>query len=172
MRTIKMPAYTLPYFGTIHSENLEEYYEVDAEMNGKVVQIDLNFEANTLSLENFERVKSFIENIEKFDQNNHAYIQQNFEGEHDGTVKEYVDFHLDELSDDFLVHIGISNSIDKTQQFLNKLYLTRIGLYPDGKYDTSYFAVFDYTVNRELSDQLMVVKTDHQGHLDHLSWES
>lgn len=83
-----------------------------------------------------------------------------------------MDFHLDELGDDFLAHIGISNSIDKTQQFLNKLYLTRIGLYPDGKYDTSYFAVFDYTVNRELSDQLMVVKTDHQGHLDHLSWES
>jgi hypothetical protein len=167
-----MTEYTLPYFGAINIESLAEYYEVDVEVNEKLVQIDLNFEANTLSLENFERVKSFIENIEKFDQNSHAYIQQNFEGEQDGTVKEYVYFHLDELGDDFLAHIGISNSIDKAQQFLNKLYLTRIGLYPDGKYDTSYFAVFDYTTNQELSDQLLVVKTDHQGRLDHLSWES
>ena len=58
-----MTEYTLPYFGTINIESLEEYYEVEVEVNGKVVRIDLNFEANTLSLENFERVKSFIENI-------------------------------------------------------------------------------------------------------------
>lgn len=47
-----------------------------------------------------------------------------------------------------------------------------VGLYPDGKYDTSYFTVFDYMVNQELSDQLIVVKTDHQGYLDQLFWES
>ena len=167
-----MSEYTLPHFGTLKLESLEEYYQVDLELNGKAVQVDLNFEANTLDVETFQRVKSFIENIEKFDQKNQDYIQQDFENEREGTVKEYVDFHIEELGDDFLEKIGISNPIDKAQQFLTKLYLTRVGLYPDGKYDTSYFAVFDYTTNRDLTDQLIVVKTDDHGNLDHLSWES
>lgn len=63
-----MPEYTLPHFGTLQLESLEEYYQVDLELNGKAVQVDLNFEANTLDVETFQRVKSFIENIEKFDQ--------------------------------------------------------------------------------------------------------
>ncbi|WP_315079767.1 DUF2004 domain-containing protein [Acinetobacter guillouiae] len=87
-------------------------------------------------------------------------------------VKDYVDFHIEELGDDCLEKIGISNPTDKAQHFLTKLYLTRSGLYPDGKYDTAYFTVYDYTDNQQLSDQLIVVKIDHQGHLDHLNWES
>ena len=43
---------------------------------------------------------------------------------------------------------------------------------PLEEHDTSYFAVFDYTTNRDLTDQLIVVKTDDHGNLDHLSWES
>ena len=97
-----MSEYTLPHFGILQLESLEEYYQVDLELNGKAVQVDLNFEANTLDVETFQRVKSFIENIEKFDQKNQDYIQQDFENEREGTVKEYVDFHIEELGDDCL----------------------------------------------------------------------
>jgi hypothetical protein len=39
--------------------------------------------------------------------------------------------------------------------------LIRIGLYPDGKYGTEYFGVFDYSIeiDGKMSDQLLVVKT-------------
>lgn len=42
----------------------------------------------------------------------------------------------------------------------------------DGKYGTPHFAVFDYTVGRDITDQLIVVNTDAGGNLDLLSWES
>lgn len=164
---------TLPHFGKLEIENLEEYYNLDIEFNGKEIQIDLNFENKTIDTATFDKIKNFIENIEKFDKQNQDYIKNDFDDENGDTVKEYVTFHVEELGDDFLQQLEISSDIlDKEQAFLTKLNLTRVGLYPDGKYDTSYFAVFDYTLNKDLTDQLIVVKTDENGNLDHLSWES
>ena len=164
---------TLPHFGKLEIENLEEYYNVDIEFNGKEIQIDLNFENKTIDTATFDKINNFIENIEKFDKQNQDYIKNDFGDENGETVKEYVTFHVEELGNDFLEQIDISSdNTDKEQAFLTKLYLTRVGLYPDGKYDTSYFAVFDYTVNKDLTDQLIVVNTDENGNLDHLSWES
>ncbi|SFN51705.1 hypothetical protein SAMN05421738_1142 [Algoriella xinjiangensis] len=167
-----MTEYTLPHFGKLQVENLEEYYNVDIELGGKEIQIDLNFENKTINIEDFDTIKHFIENIENFDKQNQHYIKSDYDDENGNTVKEYVTFHIEELGEEFLEQINIDNQTDKEQQFLTKLNLTRVGIYPDGKYDTSYFAVFDYTVNKELTDQLIVVKTDNKGNLDHLSWES
>lgn len=50
--------------------------------------------------------------------------------------------------------------------------LVRIGLYPDGKYGSDNFAVFDYTINQDLTNQLIVVNTDENGVFEHISWES
>ncbi|WP_413511690.1 DUF2004 domain-containing protein [Myroides odoratus] len=168
-----MAEYTLPYFGKLQTENLEEYYNVDIEFSGKEIQIDLNFENKTIDIVTFDKLKNFVENITIFDKQNQGYIKSDFDDEHGDTVKEYVTFHIDELGDDFLGQIDISSdNTNKEQAFLTKLHLTRVGLYPDGKYGTSYFAVFDYSVNKDLTDQLIVVKTDENGNLDHLSWES
>ena len=43
-----MADYALPYFGNLTTENLEEYYDVDIELNGNKIQIDLNFENKTI----------------------------------------------------------------------------------------------------------------------------
>ena len=164
---------TLLHFEKIQIENLEEYYNVDIQFNGKEIQIDLNFENKTIDASTFDKIKNFLENIEKFDKQNEDYIKSDFENENGDTVKEYVTFHIEELGDDFLEQMDISSDeTDKVQILLTKLHLRRIGLYPDGKYDTSYFAVFDYSFNPEFTDQLIVVKTDENGNLDHLSWES
>lgn len=66
------------------------------------------------------------------------------------------------------------------KQLLEKLALERVGLYPNVKYETKYFAVFDYTFEgnafidgrRTMTNQILVVKTDSKGNLDHLAWES
>jgi len=164
---------TLPHFGKLEIENLEEYYNVDIEFNGKEIQIDLNFENKKINTVTFDKIKDFIENIAEFDRQNQGYIKSDFDDENEDTVKEYVTFHVEELGNEFLEQINISSDdTDKEKTFLTKLHLTRVGLYPDGKYNTSYFAVFDYSINKELTDQLIVVKTDENGNLDHLNWES
>jgi hypothetical protein len=57
------------------------------------------------------------------------------------------------------------------EQLLNKLRLIKVGLYPDY---TDYYGVFDYSIDieGEPCNQLLVVKTDNQGRLDHITWES
>jgi hypothetical protein len=168
-----MAEYTLPHFGKLQTKNLEEYYNVDVELIGRKIQIDLNFENKTINTATFDKIKNFIENIGKFDKQNQGYIKNDFDDENGDTVKEYVTFHIEELGDEFLEKIDISSdNTDKEKAFLTKLHLKRVGLYPDGKYNTSYFAVFDYSVNKDLTDQLIVVKTDENGNLDHLCWES
>ena len=168
-----MTDYSLPYFGQINLNALNEYYDAVIDLNDKNVKLDINFDKTTIEKFSMDKIKPFIENIGNFDKQNKSYIDKDFNDENGDTVKEYVTFHVEELGDEFLEQINIdSNQIDKEQQFLTKLHLTRVGLYPDGKYNTSYFAVFDYTVNKDLTNQLIVVKTDDKGNLDHLSWES
>lgn len=168
-----MAEYFLPHFGKLQTDNLEEYYDADIEFNGNEIQIDLNFEKKTIDIETLDAIKDFIDNIHHFDKQNQSYIKSDFDDENGETVKEYVTFHIEELGEDFLRQIDISaGEADIEEQFLTKLHLTRVGIYPDGKYDTSYFAVFDYTVDKYLTDQLIVVITDRKGNLDHLTWES
>ncbi len=65
-----MTNYTLPHFGKIATENLEEYYDADIDFNGNKVQIDLNFENKTIETSAMDKVKKIIENIEQFDKQN------------------------------------------------------------------------------------------------------
>ena len=59
-----MAEYTLPHFGNLPTENLEEYYDVDIEFNGNQIQIDLNFETKTIDTLTMDKVKNFIESID------------------------------------------------------------------------------------------------------------
>ena len=51
---------------------------------------------DNLNKQTLDQINYFLENIAKFDQKNQYYIQQDFENEKEGTVKEYVDFHIEE----------------------------------------------------------------------------
>ena len=70
-KLVKATASAIYQIGILQLESLEGYYQVDLELNGKAVHVDLNFEANTLDVETFQRVKSFIENIENKPYVNH-----------------------------------------------------------------------------------------------------
>lgn len=146
-----MAEYTLPHFGKLHTENLEDYYDVDIEFNGSEIQIDLNFEDITIDTSTMDKVKNFIENIDKFDKLNKTYIHNDYSDEDGDTVKFYLEHHLEEISkDEISILIKFDNlSIEPEQQLLTKLKLVRVGLYP---HDEDNFAIFDYTIGREFTD--------------------
>lgn len=163
----------LPYFGEIDIEALLDYYNINTSFNNKQVSLDINFLNTSISEAVYERINAFLDNIREFNNQNKSIIERNFkEG---GEVVDYIQFHLEELSEEELASI-IDNNNPRTreEQILNKLRLVRIGLYPDGKYETSYFAVFDYSIeiDGDPSNQLVVVKTNERGELDHVTWES
>lgn len=164
-----MSEYTLAYFGEINADALKEYYEADLELDGRVIRIDLNFESKILDKQTTEQIKFFIENIARFAHQNKSLIQQDLETKNDSVVKSYIDVHIEELGKDFLEQLEISDKSNPAQQLLERLHLKRIGIYPD---DKLCFGVFDYTIDNEKTDNLIVLKTDCRGNLDDIYWES
>jgi len=164
-----MANFKLPYFGFLDSTALDEYYDVNIDFNNNQIQIDLNFENKTIDIERLETVQHFIENIRIHDLKNKKHIEDDFS---DGdTVQEYVEHHIEELAtDDLNKLIGLNTKItDQPKLLLNKLHLIRVGLYPDSK---DQFAIFDYSLGQELTDQLVVINTDENGNLDYITMES
>ncbi|AYN06295.1 DUF2004 domain-containing protein [Flavobacterium sp. 140616W15] len=167
--------YNFPYFEEINSQELKEYYSVEVDFNDTKISIDLNFENDSIDQPSIETIKIFLENIKKFDKQNRSYIEDDLK-EEDGETRDYINFYFDELE-----QVEISKIIDldntntsKEILLLNELKLNRVGLYPDGKYNTTYYGVFDYSIDidGEPCDQLLVVKTNEKGNLDQITWES
>ena len=164
-----MPSFKLPHFGVIDPTNLDEYYDVDIDFNNKEIQIDLNFESKTITVERLEILRHFIENIRIHDINNKKHIENDFS---DGdTVQEYLENHIEELATDDLAQLIGSNikTVDQPKLLLKKLHLIRVGLYPDSK---EQFAIFDYSLGQELTNYLVVINTDENGNLDYITMES
>jgi Protein of unknown function (DUF2004) len=166
-----MANYTLPYFGQIDTDQLEEYLDVDIDFKGNQVQIDLNFEGNKIETERLDAVKAFIDNLEKFDTQNKTYISQDFDDEECDTVKTYLEHHLEEIDKNELSEL--IDPSDKTKepikQLLEKLHLVRVGLYPDNEDE---FAIFDYSIGQEITQYLVVINTNEKGELDYMTMES
>lgn len=166
-----MEDYTLPHFGNLSLENLEEYYDVDIEFDGNQIQIDLNFENKTFDKPTMDKVKKFIENIDKFDKQNKTYILNDYNDEDGDTVKLYLEHHLEEVSKEELSNLIDFEDTTKEpeQQLLTKLTLVRVGLYPESE---DNFAIFDYSIGQEITSYLVVINTDENGNLDYMTMES
>ena len=166
-----MPTIKLPHFGTLDPASLEEYYDVEIEYNNTATQIDLNFDSTSIDIARLELVKHFIDNIRIHDLNNKKLIQQDFEDEDADTVRMYIAYHLEELASDDLEELAGPDTkpADLPLALLNKLHLVRVGLYPD---NDEQFATFDYSIDTELTNHLVVLFTDENGNLDYMTMES
>jgi len=166
-----MSSYALPHFGELDLSNLDEYYDVEIEFNGKEVDLDLNFEKKTVDPARLDIIKKFLENLPEFDQKNKKYINEDFEGEDTDTVATYVEHHMEELDEEELGDIidFENKAVEPERQFVNALHLVRVGFYPHGE---DQFAIFDYSIGREITDYLIVIFTDENGDLEYMTMES
>ena len=166
-----MSMYTLPHFGQIDLTKLEECYDVTIEFNGGETEIDLNFEQKTIDTYRLDIVKGFLDNLSDFDKKNKEYINQDFADDNCDTVKTYVEFCIQELGENELADVvDLTNkSIDPEVQLINALRLVRIGFFPD---ERNHFVTFDYSISRDLTDDLVVIFTDENGKMDYMTMES
>ena len=166
-----MADYALPHFGKLDPKNLEEYYDVDIDFDGQQIQIDLNFENNSINTKRLDIVKQFIDSISEFDKKNKKYIENDYADEDCDTVRTYVDHHLEEIGKDELSGLVdfANDSISPAMQLMKSLRLVRVGLYPDSE---DKFAIFDYSIGQELTQYLVVINTNEKGKLDYMTMES
>ncbi len=165
-----MAKYLLPYFGDLTTDNLEPYYDVYIDIAGEEIKIDLNFVDDFIDVKRLEIVKEFIDNIAEYSNKNRNYIESNYTSEH-GAVRLYVEHHLSELDKTELSGIVDFNT-DRTnqeKQLINSLSLVRVGFYP---YDDNQFAIFDYSIGRDITQYLIVVSIDKGGNFDGIVMES
>lgn len=166
-----MAEYTLPYFGQLSTDNVEEYYDINIDFNGNEIQVDLNFESENTDGAKLDQVKNYLENIETFNRLAKSYILEDYHNEEGDTVKLYLEHHLEEVEQDELsTLINFDDvTVEPEQQLLTKLELVRIGLYPDNE---EGFAILDYSIGKEITNYLVVINTDQNGQLDYMAMES
>ncbi|MGU3375277.1 DUF2004 domain-containing protein [Chryseobacterium sp. M5A1_1a] len=166
-----MAEYTLPYFGRLSTDNIEEYYDVNIDFNGNEIQVELNFESDNTDATKLDQVKNYLENIETFNRLAKSYILEDYHNEEGDTVKFYLEHHLEEVEPEELsTLINFDDvTVEPEQQLLTKLELVRIGLYPDNE---ESFAILDYSIGEEITNYLVVINTDQNGQLDYMAMES
>ncbi len=166
-----MATVTIPHFGPLDPTSLDEYYDTELEYNGIQLQIDLNFESNSLDAQRLETVKAFIDNIRIHDLNNKKYIDNDYNDKDGETVRFYLEHHLEELGENELATLIDQNSksTEHQKQLKNKLHLVRVGIYPEGE---DQFATFDYSIGVDITNDLIVIDTDENGNLVYITVES
>lgn len=166
-----MATYKLPHFGEIEASSLEEYYDVEIEFNDENVSIDLNFEEESIDTKKLDHVKKIIEGLATYDEQNKKYIQQDYKDEEKDTVRTYVEHHIEEIEESELLEIiDISDKTDsKETQLIKALHLVRVGFYP---HSDETFVTFDYSLDQDVTDYLVVINTDENGKLVHMTMES
>lgn len=168
-----MNKFKLSHFEEIIIDQLEEYYKAEFEFMDTKLSIDLNFKGKKLPVEVFQSIELLITDMVNQDEKNRVHIASDYNAVDGDTVKEFMEFHIEEMSEELAPMVDFENkNVNPEVQLMEKLKLVRIGFYLDGKYDSSSFATFDYSVGRELSDQLIVVNVDKKGELLNLAWES
>jgi hypothetical protein len=159
----------LPFFGTITLSNARDYEVDDIKINDNSTSIDLNFEGdeiNPKSLKSVRNILDNIEDIEKMVKNEiRKYITQ------DGMVKEYFQYHIEEIDSQILKNYlkDTDQNLTTELQLLSKTKLKRLGFYPDSP---KFFAVFDYRVLSEFSDDILVVCLNEKGEIEKITVES
>lgn len=167
-----LKTFDLPYFGQVDLYELKEYYKVVINFKNNKISIDLNFKNKTIDYNNVENIKDFLLKIDSFDNSNKTYIKSDFNNK--GETSDYINFYIDELDQEELSNIVDRSDISKEIQLFNKLRLVRVGLYPDGKYNSANFGVFDYSIDidGEPCNQVLVINTNEKGTINNITWES
>ncbi len=161
--------FSMPFFGELDINNLKDYYEVDVEVNKRKFEMDLNFENGTVSNKILNKTSKLIREIDPLIESVIEYLKENREEEE--AIDEYLELHLNEL-DDTVVSELLKNSnsnLSKKDQLYESLKLKRIGIYPE---DEDEYAVFDFIIDDNLSNYILVVKLDNNVEVDEVTIES
>ena len=158
----------ITYFGEVEINSPQEYNEGQIVIDNRQIKLDLNFYDGVPEYDWVAEYENYIKDLEQHKADAEAAIRADYED--GGDVKEYVDFHLEELDASIIdkVLVGTDASKSKEERLLTALKLKRIGFYPGNE----NYAVWDYTIGREITDLLVVVNTDSTGKINYVTWEN
>lgn len=167
-----MPILEVPVVGEIDfPTGTGGYWQFELPMRGGDVSVDINSDEETFTKAMLEEIKVFISDASRFDEIARDVFRADHAEKPEGTVGTYLGHHAEELGEKDLLRIfGTAEPDDlDIEHLLDALRLKRIGLYPGAE---DRCAVFDYTIDEEATDYLLVVEFDREGEVFSLSLES
>ena len=168
-----MPTFDLPVVGAVDFPNgTNGYWQFALPMRGGDVPVDINTESDSFTREMLAEVRIFVSDAARFDEIARDALKAEFaEKPDDGSVGIYLSHHAEELGEKDLLRIfGTADPDDLgIDHLLDALQLKRIGLYPGSE---GYCAVFDYTIDEEVTDYLLAVEFDGDGGVYGISMDS
>lgn len=146
-----------------------DYLETTIKLQNREIQLDINTDVVIGKDSWVKEYEEYISKLEALKEKIDKEIIEDFENE--GITKEWVDFHLEELGE-AIEEEGLLKECDKNlsldRQVLSVLKLNRIGIYPE--YED--YAIWDYILDDEISDEILVIVTDKNGEIVDITWES
>jgi hypothetical protein len=162
-------SYSLPYFGAVDSEELNEYYDVVTELGGQKLTLDLNFDEGCIALKKLEQLSIRLESLPALLEHAREAVRESFR--HAQDARKYIDQHID-LADAPALQKGLQSAnatLSVEEKLFTLVHPVRIGLYPE---DEENYFVLDFSLGRELTDYLLVVVMSVDEKLQYVTTES
>lgn len=161
--------FRMPLFGVIELQNLKDYYGAILKTKKNSIQLDLNFDNTTISEKELRQTSEFIQNLHLKIEQTTRIIKEDFDnGE---GVSLYLDHHLESFTESEISELlkDSRKQLSQKEELFKLLTLNRICINPENDIE---YAIFDYTISKELTDYLLVVKLNSKDELEEITMES
>lgn len=167
-KTDKIQKRKVAYFGEIDIKPSEEEIDCEVILDKKKIYLALNLFDGVPEYDWLNEYEDYASNLLQYKKAIDDYIVRDYDS--NGKAKEYIDFHVEELDKSSINKILKKTESDTTieKRLLSVLKLERVGFYPG---DDDY-AVWDYTIGKNVTDRLIVVVTDNNGNIKEITTES
>ncbi len=153
-----MSTHLSKYFGEFELADPEEWYETEIEFNERTLEVLMtcSSEAKNIDQTFLQTIDDFIDNFS----DNEKLVRLSFidDFKNGGETKTYIDSQIENQESE-----EIENLIDRADEKLNNaekllsvINLLRVVFYPEK--EDRMFAIFDYTISEDLTDELLVFK--------------
>ena len=156
-------------FGEIDPQNIEEYYDGEIVINGNAIEVDVNFESESVDIDTLNNVSKYTDTIDTQIKKAFESLSADYDlGEESETALFYLQHHKDELSNDELIKIFGTTEITK-DIFFKSVAVSRVGIYPE---DEESYSVIDIKLPDEYTNYIMAVTFGADGELSYISMDS
>ena len=151
-----MATYKLLYFGKITLSEDDDYHEIeDVVINDCQVSINIDCMGETPTKAEVADIQKVLASLPEIDKQVHKTIAEEYHSNTASHVKDYVD-----LVEDVAEEQG--------EALLSLIKLTNVCILTDA----TVFAVLDYTIGEDLTDEILAVGLDREGKITSFSIES
>jgi hypothetical protein len=161
----------IPYFyRSIDPFNLEEEYEGSLMLRGKEVLLYLDVEGAWVEPYRLEAVKKMMSRLVSMDAENRLRLRNEYIDPGGTMVRYYLQYHLEKVWRRTLEKIiDFSNKeITPIDQLFRCLHLVRITFHPENE---DVFAIFDYCIDIDCTEYVIVLNFNLQGNLQEMTME-